>query len=84
MTVSPLPHRHHWEVRSAHLTSLGWVRYQQCVCGEWQVSVVREADLTELAIPVCRVTPRADTRDERTVGRWSRPVGSMAEGEQGP
>lgn len=46
MTVSPLPHRHQWEVRSAHRTSEGRVRYQRCACGEWQVTITPEADVS--------------------------------------
>jgi len=55
MSVSPMPHRHHWEVRSTHPTSEGRVRYQRCVCGEWQVVVVPAGDPADGAFPVGRV-----------------------------
>jgi hypothetical protein len=55
MSVSPLPHRHHWEVRSTHLTSEGRVRYQRCICGQWQVVVVPDVDPAGGATPVGRV-----------------------------
>lgn len=64
MNVYVLPHRHHWEVRSTHSTSQGRVRYQRCACGEWQVTLAREADpsdlndlndLNDMATPVVRV-----------------------------
>ncbi len=38
-----------------HPTSQGWVRYQRCVCGEWQVSVISGADRTEQVTPVSRI-----------------------------
>jgi hypothetical protein len=55
MSVSPLPHRHHWEVRSTHPTSEGRVRYLRCICGEWQVVVVPAVDRTDGATPVGRI-----------------------------
>ena len=56
MSVSPLPHRHHWEVRSTHPTSEGRVCYQRCICGEWQVTVIADTDLTGMATPVGGIT----------------------------
>jgi hypothetical protein len=55
MNVFPLPHRHHWEVRSTHRTSQGRVRYQRCACGEWQVTVIDRTDPTEQGTPIGRI-----------------------------
>jgi hypothetical protein len=41
MTASLASHR--WETTSSHVTSDGWVRYQQCACGLIRVLLNTEA-----------------------------------------
>lgn len=36
-------HAHAWLTRSSHHTLDGFVRYQRCECGRWQVTLAAEA-----------------------------------------
>lgn len=58
MNVTPLPHRHAWEVMSTHPTSQGRLRYEHCACGQWQITMADEVDVRELATPASRRTAR--------------------------
>jgi hypothetical protein len=42
MPIESSTHHHQWATRSSHITSEGLLRYQQCLCGRWQVVIAGE------------------------------------------